>query len=434
MYDVIQTALVDFMIYSLLVVIYTLVGAYQNINIWKMSFDWKIYLNGLVKWLVLGGSVVGSVVGAFMLLAQANSQGIQIVNAEAVAPRVIFGVVLIASGIMLGKIVSKLATTMGVSEETLRKIQEQAVSSDADKPLVLNIDALPMPSDDYIQSKIKDEQEGGVGAFYSVPIDSYQSFRNAVLGHGFDIDNYCGFQCWDGTALLWQQLGKSLVTGNGLAIGAWDLKRDVNKYDQFDLVADVNALKVGDVVAMRPNHIGFFEGFDGGYMVILGQNQGGSPASPNGGTGFNVARVAKTAFAGAFRYRNWNNVSAPTPAPTPAPAPQKSVDEVAREVLRGDWGNGEDRKARLAKAGYDFNTVQAKVNELLGGIAPAPKPVEKFAVGDRVVPTRRVSYGGTPLTQYDPSYTITELKGDRAVLSARGSVWSAMNTSDLRKA
>lgn len=44
---------------------------------------------------------------------------------------------------------------------------------------------------------------------------------------------------------------------------------------------------------------------------------------------------------------------------------KKSVDAIACEVIRGDWGNGEERKKKLAAAGYDYSTVQKKVNELL---------------------------------------------------------------------
>lgn len=44
----------------------------------------------------------------------------------------------------------------------------------------------------------------------------------------------------------------------------------------------------------------------------------------------------------------------------------KSIDEIAREVIRGDWDNGADRRNRLTSAGYDYASVQAKVNELLG--------------------------------------------------------------------
>ena len=43
----------------------------------------------------------------------------------------------------------------------------------------------------------------------------------------------------------------------------------------------------------------------------------------------------------------------------------KSVEEIAREVLQGKWGNGADRKARLEAAGYDYAEVQAKVNMLV---------------------------------------------------------------------
>lgn len=42
----------------------------------------------------------------------------------------------------------------------------------------------------------------------------------------------------------------------------------------------------------------------------------------------------------------------------------KSIDTLAREVIRGDWGNGQDRVNRLTSAGYDYALVQKRVNEL----------------------------------------------------------------------
>lgn len=57
--------------------------------------------------------------------------------------------------------------------------------------------------------------------------------------------------------------------------------------------------------------------------------------------------------------------------------PAKSVDEVAREVIRGEWGNGSDRRQRLEAAGYDYDTVQNHVNAILTGDAPEqPTPAE----------------------------------------------------------
>lgn len=182
---------------------------------------------------------------------------------------------------------------------------EPANQPENEKPPIVDVTKLNnnLP-DEYIALKVSDE-EGGTGSVYKVPIDTYAALKAAINGKGYDIDNYYGWQCWDGTALLWQQFGLHLITGNGLAIGCWDLKRDVNKYDKFSLITKVDSLKLGDVVCMRPNHIGYFDGFDGAYMRILGQNQGGSPG-PNGGSAFNIVRITKSAFAGAFRLKQWH--------------------------------------------------------------------------------------------------------------------------------
>ena len=44
---------------------------------------------------------------------------------------------------------------------------------------------------------------------------------------------------------------------------------------------------------------------------------------------------------------------------------KKSVDEIAREVIQGKWGNGAERKKKLTDVGYDYNAVQNQVNEIL---------------------------------------------------------------------
>ena len=44
---------------------------------------------------------------------------------------------------------------------------------------------------------------------------------------------------------------------------------------------------------------------------------------------------------------------------------KKSYDEIAKEVIQGKWGNGEERKTALTKAGYDYNLVQKTVNKML---------------------------------------------------------------------
>lgn len=55
-----------------------------------------------------------------------------------------------------------------------------------------------------------------------------------------------------------------------------------------------------------------------------------------------------------------------TPSTPSAPNNTKSVDTLAHEVINGAWGNGNDRVNRLTAAGYDYNAVQKRVNEILG--------------------------------------------------------------------
>lgn len=62
-------------------------------------------------------------------------------------------------------------------------------------------------------------------------------------------------------------------------------------------------------------------------------------------------------------------VTAKEPAadPTTADSGQKSNADLAREVIRGDWGNGQDRIDKLTAAGYDYSAVQSIVNQMLNG-------------------------------------------------------------------
>ncbi len=43
----------------------------------------------------------------------------------------------------------------------------------------------------------------------------------------------------------------------------------------------------------------------------------------------------------------------------------KTIDQLAREVISGKWGNGEERKRRLTQVGYNYKEVQRRVNQLV---------------------------------------------------------------------
>lgn len=149
-----------------------------------------------------------------------------------------------------------------------------------------------------------------------------------------------------------------------------------------------------------------------------------------------------------------NAINEGQPQPTPTPSTDLKVGDKVVPTKWVDWNGTPLMQTRdfyylselsgaraVLRADSMTGAVYAAINvhnlKKYNGAAPAPAPAPapaSFKVGDQVVPTKLVDYNGTPLVQYDPSYTITELSGDRAVLSARGAVWAAMNTANLRKA
>lgn len=154
----------------------------------------------------------------------------------------------------------------------------------------------------------------------------------------------------------------------------------------------------------------------------------------------------------------WYEIVAPPVAPTPAPTPSKPANTGdASAFSLGDTvevTNPVDTKGTKLATSGTYSVIEVSNGSVVIGrsgaviarvwpnslrkvssTAPATSsPSTGFSVGDVVVPTRLISYDGVALTQWDSNYTISELKGDRAVLMARGAVWSAMNVNDLRKA
>lgn len=83
-----------------------------------------------------------------------------------------------------------------------------------------------------------------------------------------------------------------------------------------------------------------------------------------------------TACPGPYLHKRMGRIAAEVNSRLSA-QPAKSVDEVAREVIRGEWGNGSDRRQRLEAAGYGYDTVQDRVNAILTGDEPEqPAPAE----------------------------------------------------------
>lgn len=175
------------------------------------------------------------------------------------------------------------------------------------------------------------------------------------------------------------------------------------------------------------------------------------------------------------------------PAPVPAkPAPAKPSNEtIAQEVIDGKWGSGEDRKAKLRTAGYDYSTIQSIVNRKLGfgtqtvssgislsavvdkvlngdygnnpqradriraagydpntvqaavnarlGVKGAAPVHTAIGVGNKVVVTNPVDVNGTRLI-VSGIYDVMQVNGDRLVIGRGGAVTAAVNRANVKKA
>lgn len=64
---------------------------------------------------------------------------------------------------------------------------------------------------------------------------------------------------------------------------------------------------------------------------------------------------------------------------------KKSIDTIADEVIAGKWGNGEDRKTRLQNAGYNYSEVQAAVNNKLSGKSTVSSKKSNEEIANEVI-------------------------------------------------
>lgn len=112
---------------------------------------------------------------------------------------------------------------------------------------------------------------------------------------------------------------------------------------------------------------------------------------------------------------------------------QKSIDELAYEVIDNKWGTGEDRKRRLTEAGYDYQAIQKRVNEIL-------KPKPKFVKGKYVVNTPKglnvragagTNYKVKKIYKNGTRFDTLEIKGEWA---RTPSGWCNLNYCRLVKA
>lgn len=85
----------------------------------------------------------------------------------------------------------------------------------------------------------------------------------------------------------------------------------------------------------------------------------------------------------ARRTYNWNDWRVAGYArpnyPSGGSQSKQSIYDVARAVIRGEWGNGQKRNTNLARAGYSPEAVQKEVNRILNAQHIQVKPNKTIA-------------------------------------------------------
>jgi hypothetical protein len=212
-------------------------------------------------------------------------------------------------------------------------------------------------------------------AKYKVDITSYDKFRAATLGKCYDIDGAFGAQCWDGAALLWQQLGRSLLSGDGSAKGCWLLKKSDNAGKDFDVIADKTKIRRGDVVIFgtgigKYGHICFA---DADYdpkkstLACYGENQGGTSGKGQA-SAFCVKNYNAGWILGAFRLKKWAGASAkPTATVSAKPAATAAAKTAATPAKTVTATVKQPAVATAPQVGKRYKIIKSYAGTSAGG-------------------------------------------------------------------
>ena len=272
---------------------------------------------------------------------------------------------------------------------------------------------------------------------------------------GWYVDCTCSIK-----AILWG--GRFIPENRGKAhAGCQYLSNGVPDFTPAKAVEWTNATKgnfgtlvPGELLIMTSHgHAGIYIG-NGEVIEVTPAWTGGNPGCQISQIGRNGERIKNGRQVLSWEWHGKipvvDYVNKPVP-PTPTPSGKFNIgDEV---ILNGPIyvssnattpaNTIKNKKTKITRknqgSAHPYNTTGDLGwcdESSLTKVQPTPKP-ETFKVGDKVVPLTLVDYNGTRLIQYDPYYYITQISGNRAVLSANRNgkyyVWAALNTNNIKK-
>lgn len=133
-------------------------------------------------------------------------------------------------------------------------------------------------------------------------------------------------------------------------------------------IIDRDKANVGDVVLYdweqdgTVDHVGIVVQRNGNTLKVVEGNMNNSVGYRNVGV---QSKNIRTVFRIPFADSGSGGCTGSCPEHCGSNDNTESIDSVARAVIRGEWGNGADRRKRIIAAGYDYSKVQQRVNEIL---------------------------------------------------------------------
>lgn len=276
--------------------------------------------------------------------------------------------VLSAAFLLAGKQAEDGSITLDGSKAKYSKAQEKALCELAKKrdDAIAGMLGLDVPQDKGSGCEPVDKElaQMGSGVYYKTDLSSPAAFVNAMNGRGFN-EGY-GLQCVAGfKQFMFSLSGRVVATRTGGASG------------YANQVGEIQALGFtwhGGQAGMKDGDWAIFGGGTYGHVAMyyqgkfFGQNQGSGNIYV--GNAFNLMDLGgyRNSIIGYYRPNIWNGTAS---APVAPAASSKAVnDQVVADVLKGVYGSGNDRIARLQAAGYNPAEVQAAVNSRVAAQAP----------------------------------------------------------------
>ena len=279
-------------------------------------------------------------------------------------------VVLSATFVIVGKQAEDGSITLDGSKAKYSKATEKALCELAKKreSAIAGIMGLDVPQDSGSGCEAPDKElaQMGSGVYYKTDLSSPAAFVNAMNGRGFN-EGY-GLQCVAGfKQFMFSLSGRVVATRTGGASG------------YANQVSEIQALGFtwhGGQAGMKDGDWAIFGGGTYGHVAMyyqgkfFGQNQGSGNIYV--GNAFNLMDLGgyRNSIIGYYRPNIWANGSTASAPAAPAANSKAVNDQVVADVLRGVYGSGNDRVARLQAAGYNPAEVQAAVNSRVAAQAP----------------------------------------------------------------